>query len=80
MSSTMTIRLDDEIKNRLDELAEATHRTKSFLAAEAIQNYVELNEWQIQEIQAAIKEADRGEFASDEEVNNVFDKWIKNGS
>ncbi len=80
MSSTMTIRLDDGIKKRLDVLAEATHRTKSFLAAEAIQSYVELNEWQIQEILAAIEEADRGEFASDEEVNSVFDKWIKNGS
>ncbi|RKZ93820.1 MAG: CopG family transcriptional regulator [Gammaproteobacteria bacterium] len=80
MSSTMTIRLDDGIKKRLDVLAEATHRTKSFLAAEAIQNYVELNEWQIQEILAAIEEADRGEFASDEEVNSVFNKWIKNGS
>jgi len=76
----MTIRLDDGIKKRLDVLAEATHRTKSFLAAEAIQNYVELNEWQIQEILAAIEEADRGEFASDEEVNSVFNKWIKNGS
>lgn len=76
----MTIRLDDGIKKRLDVLAEATHRTKSFLAAEAIQSYVELNEWQIQEILAAIEEADRGEFASDEEVNSVFDKWIKNGS
>lgn len=80
MSSTMTIRLDDSIKNRLEDLAIATHRTKSFLASEAIQKYIEVNEWQIQEIQAAIEEADRGEFATEKEVNNVFDKWTKNGS
>ncbi len=80
MSSTMTIRLDDSVKSRLEILAAATHRTKSFLASEAIQKYIETNEWQIQEIQAAIKEADRGEFASDEEVNNIFNKWTKNGS
>ncbi len=80
MSSTMTIRLDDSVKSRLEVLAAATHRTKSFLASEAIQKYIETNEWQIQEIQVAIEEADRGEFASDEEVNNVFDKWTKNGS
>ncbi len=80
MSSTMTIRLDDSIKNRLEDLAAATHRTKSFLASEAIQKYIEVNEWQIQEIQAAIEEADRGEFATEKEVNNVFDKWTKNGS
>jgi len=75
MSSTMTIRLDDGIKNRLDELAEATHRTKSFLAAEAIHNYVVLNEWQIQEIQDAINEADAGDFANEDDVNKIFDKW-----
>jgi predicted transcriptional regulator len=80
MSSTMTIRLDDEIKDRLDELAEATHRTKSFLAAEAIQNYVVLNEWQIQEIQSAIKEADAGDFADEDDVNNIFNKWSSSGN
>ena len=77
MTSTMTIRLDDEMKNRLGQLAKATHRTKSFLAAEAIQKYIEVNEWQIQEIQAALNEADKGEFASDDEVNGVFDKWTQ---
>ncbi len=80
MSSTMTIRLDDTMKNRLDDLAQATHRSKSFLAAEAIQKYIEVNEWQIKEIQAAIKEADQGEFASEEEVSNVFNKWTQHGS
>ena len=80
MSSTMTIRLDDSIKTRLEDLAQATHRTKSFLASEAIQKYIEVNEWQIPEIQAAIEEADRGEFATEEEMNSVFDKWTQNGS
>ena len=79
MSSTMTIRLDEKIKDRLNELANATHRTKSFLAAEAIRNYVVLNEWQIHEVQDAIKEADAGDFAKDEDVNNLFDKWMNDG-
>jgi predicted transcriptional regulator len=45
MSTTMTVRLEDDIKDRLDVLAEATQRSKSFLAAEAIRAYVENNEW-----------------------------------
>jgi len=36
MSTTMTIRLNDDVKDRLDVLAGATRRSKSFLAAEAI--------------------------------------------
>lgn len=75
MSTTMTIRLEPELKQRLDRLAEATHRSKSFLAAEALRDYVELNEWQIQEIKEAIKEADDEDFASDQTVSKTLRKW-----
>ncbi len=75
MSATMTIRLDDALKERLEKLASATHRSKSFLAAEAVKEFVELNEWQIQEIQTAITEADNGEFANDLRVEQLKAKW-----
>ncbi|MDP9928329.1 putative transcriptional regulator [Variovorax paradoxus] len=78
MSTTMTIRLDDEVKERLDHLADATHRSKSFLAAEAIRAYVETNEWQIGEVRAALKEADAEDFASDKEVAALARKWKVN--
>lgn len=71
----MTIRLDDGTKDQLDRLAEATKRSKSFLAAEAIREYIETNEWQIQEIESALAEADSGDFASDSEVKKLTDKW-----
>mgnify|MGYP001301600582 CR=1 FL=1 len=75
MSVTMTIRLEDDVKDRLDHLAEATHRSKSFLAAEAIRVFVESNEWQINEIQTALKEADAGDYASDEDMATLAKKW-----
>ena len=78
MSTTMTVRLEDDVKDGLDVLAEATQRSKSFLAAEAIRLFVENNEWQIGEIQAALKEADAGEFASDKEVAALAKKWKVN--
>lgn len=77
MSSTMTIRLEDDTKDRLDKLAEATQRSRSFLAAEAIRDYVALNEWQVDEIREALTEAERGEFASDAEVKRFFAGWRK---
>ncbi|MGH8222069.1 MAG: ribbon-helix-helix protein, CopG family [Woeseiaceae bacterium] len=77
MTTTMTIRLEDETRDRLDKLAESTQRSRSFLAAQAIRDYVELNEWQVREIREAIKEADRGEFASEAEVKRFFDNWRK---
>mgnify|MGYP001945708980 CR=1 FL=1 len=71
----MTIRLEPELKNRLDQLANVTHRSKSFLAAEAIRDFIDLNEWQVQEIKTAIKEADNGDFATEKDVKNTFSKW-----
>ena len=80
MSTTMTVRLEDDVKDRLDALAEATQRSKSFLAAEAIRAYVENNEWQIGEIQAALNEADAGDFADDKEVAALARKWRVNAA
>ena len=39
-TTTLTVRLTKEAKERLDALAESTRRSKAFLAAEAINEYV----------------------------------------
>jgi predicted transcriptional regulator len=73
--SMISMRLPDELTNQLDALAAATGRTKSFLAGQAIRDFIERESWQIAEITQAITEADKGEFASDEEVNLISAKW-----
>lgn len=75
MTTTITVRLEDEVKDRLDRLAESTQRSKSFLAAEAIREFVANNEWQIAEIQKALAEADAGDFATDKDVEALARKW-----
>lgn len=75
MSEVMTIRVDRKTKTRLEKLAKTMERSKSFVAAEAIRAYVELNEWQIAGIKIALKEADAGDFASEDEVEAVMKKW-----
>ncbi len=75
MTAAFTIRLDDEMLAKLDALAADTDRSRNWIAAKAIQDYVELNAWQIARIKEGIAEADRGEFATDEEVEAVFRKY-----
>lgn len=75
MSTTMTVRIEPDVKERLDALADATQRTRSFLAAEAIREYVETNEWQLREIQNGVAEAEAGDFASDGELAGLARKW-----
>jgi predicted transcriptional regulator len=73
-TTIVTARIDASLKAKLEALARSTKRSKSFLAAEAIAAYVELNEWQIGEIKAGIAELDRGEVLSAEEVEEVYER------
>lgn len=75
MTAAFTIRLDDEKLAKLDALAADMDRSRSWIAAKAIENYVALNAWQIARIKDGIAEADRGEFATDEEVEAVFSRY-----
>lgn len=79
MSNTtvLTLRLDARLKNRLEKLSRAMSRSRSFVAAEAIREYVSLNDWQIEETKKAIGEADAGDFASEAEVQRTLKKWTR---
>lgn len=59
-SSPVTVRLPNAVKAKLERLAKDTKRSRNFLAAEAIADYVEVNEWQIEGIKRSIKELDEG--------------------
>ena len=74
-SATVSAKLKPSVAEKLDLLAKATARSRSFLVAEAIETYVKDQAWQIQAIQEGIKEADKGNFATDKEVKKVFKKW-----
>lgn len=71
MTAAFTIRLDDKTLAKLDALAADTDRSRNWLAAKAIENYVELNAWQIDQIKAGLAEADRGEFVSEADLDAI---------
>ncbi|HBR21745.1 MAG TPA: CopG family transcriptional regulator [Nitrospiraceae bacterium] len=77
MNTTLTIRIDDQTKKRLNKLASATARTKSYLVWNAIKDYLEINEWQVQEIKKAVQRADQpgAKFIEHEEVASWLDSW-----
>jgi len=71
-SSVLTLRLDAKLKNKLDRLSKSMNRSRSFVAAQAIQEYVSVNEWQINEIKKGIAEADAGDFVSEKEMQQTI--------
>ncbi len=74
-TAVLTLRVPAELRDRLEALAKATQRSKAYHSVEAIREYLEHQSWQIEEIQQGLKEADAGDFASDIEVEAVFNKW-----
>jgi len=72
---TINVRLPEALYKQIEELAKATARTKSFLAIDALTHYVQIESWQIRDIREGIKEADGGEFATDDQVKAVFSKY-----
>ena len=72
---TINVRVPEELYNQIEALAKATARTKSFLTIDALTNYVQSESWQILDIHEGIKEADAGDFATDKQVNAVFNKY-----
>ncbi len=75
-SVTLTVRLKSAVKERLEAMAASTRRSKSFLAAEAIEEFVELNEWQIARTHKAIEEADAGgPFVTHEDMAEWLLSW-----
>ncbi|MCA1371609.1 hypothetical protein ILFOPFJJ_06863 [Ensifer psoraleae] len=77
MTAAFTVRVQDEIAEKLDRIAALSDRSRAYLAAQAIEDYVAREEWQLAEIQAGIDEADRGEFASANELASVVAKHVK---
>jgi RHH-type rel operon transcriptional repressor/antitoxin RelB len=73
----LSIRIAPEMKKKLDQLSDATGRTKSFLAAEAIENYLETQSWQVKEIKKALKKANdkKTKFIEHHKVVDWVNSW-----
>lgn len=77
-SESLTVRVKPLTKSRLAALARATQRSKSFVIEEALELYLDVNEWQISGIHAALAEADNpgAEFTDHDEVLARWEKKV----
>lgn len=90
-SEQFSLRISKSTKSRLEQLAKATGRSKSFIAVEAINKYIELESWQIAAIQDGIKDVDEDKTVSLNEIKKESamylnktllpssDKYLKTG-
>ena len=76
MSDLVSLRLDPGIRKRLDDLARATERSRAAIAAEAVKQYVDLQEWQIAAIRKGIEAAERNEFIDHAKLKAKWEKRL----
>lgn len=75
--TAFTVRVPDATADKLDQLAEKMARSRAYLAAQAIEDFVAREAWQLAEIEAGLAEAERGEFATAADIALVIEKYVK---
>lgn len=75
MPMATSFRTDPKKIEALDSLAKATGTTRNKLINRALDDLLEHQAWFVLEVQKGIAAADRGEFATDAEVDTVFGKY-----
>jgi RHH-type transcriptional regulator, rel operon repressor / antitoxin RelB len=75
MTKSVTFRIDDDKLAFLDELASSQKRDRSHIINQAVDNYIEVKRWHIEQIEKAVAEADAGKFASPDDVRAAFDAF-----
>lgn len=73
--SAFTVRLPDDVTALLDALAAKLDRSRSYVAAQAIGDFVTRETWQLVEIEAGLEEAKRGDFATEAELAEVLNRY-----
>ncbi|HWE62448.1 MAG TPA: CopG family ribbon-helix-helix protein [Chloroflexota bacterium] len=71
-STTFSVRLDPDMKEKMIELAQATGRSRNYLINEAVREYLERERWQIADIEQGLAELAAGDIATAEEVDATF--------
>ena len=74
MNKTVSFRTDARKVHELDSLAAAQDRDRSYLLNEAIDNYLDLQQYHIREIEAGVREADAGDLVDHSEVEKMVAK------
>ncbi len=70
-----TVRMDDQLLDRVDGIAKSLSRPRAFVIQQALERFVDYEEWFMLEVNEGLAEVERGDVANDAEVRRTFSKW-----
>jgi predicted transcriptional regulator len=72
---TISFRLESEKVSKLDSLANSLDRDRSYLLGEAVQAYLDTQQWHLEQIRAGIADADAGRVVDHRKLKAMASKW-----
>jgi predicted transcriptional regulator len=75
MTTTISLRVDEEKAEKLESLAKATDRSRSWLLEQALDAYLEVQAWQVEQIEKGMAELRADEGVSHERVSEWLRSW-----
>lgn len=76
-SVLVSTRVPKNVASRLEGLAKSMHRSKSYIAAQAIEEFVDLYEWHVEAIKEGISAVERGDVVTHNQALAVLKTWGK---
>ena len=76
----ISVRVPADVARRLTTLAEITDRSTSYVAAQAIEEFLTLQEWQVKAIRQGLAEAEAGKLVKHKEAIKRLKKWRSRGA
>ncbi|WP_419779887.1 CopG family ribbon-helix-helix protein [Maridesulfovibrio sp.] len=73
--SSTSFRTDPETLSSLDEIAKDMGRSRNWVLNKAIKDFIEYQKWFKDQVQEGLEAADKEEFATDEEINDLFNRF-----
>ena len=74
MVKTVSFRTDSKKVEALDALASVYDRDRSYLLNEAVDNYLDLQQYHIELIEEGVRQADAGELVDHSDVEKIVAK------
>lgn len=70
----MEIHLSSELQAKLDRLASESGRDKNSLVQEALERFMDYDDWFLREVEVGLAAADRGEFIEHEDIAKLINR------
>jgi len=74
-TDTISFRVPHVLRQNLDDLAQAMDRRRSDLLISWITEKIELERWQLAQVDEGLAQLDKGQFATEAQLKKMNKKW-----